>query len=172
MDIRIRPARPEDAAALAAVYAPHVLTGYGTFEEVPPDADEMGRRLRAVVAEGLPWLAAERRDDGRLLGYAYAGPFRTRPAYRVSVEDSIYLAPEACGQGLGRRLLAELIHLCIAGGRTTMAAVIGDSANTASIRLHESLGFTHAGVLKDMAFKHGRWLDVVFMQRSLGPKDA
>lgn len=170
MDIRIRPARPEDAETLAAIYAPHVLHGFGTFEEVPPDAEEMNRRVQAILADGLPWLVAEGRD-GRLRGYAYAGPFRTRPAYRISVEDSIYLAPEACGRGLGRRLLAELIDVCAAQGRFTMAAVIGDSANLASIRLHERLGFRHAGVLRDMALKHGRRLDVVFMQRDLRSRD-
>jgi L-amino acid N-acyltransferase YncA len=166
--MRIRPARPEDAQALAHVYAPHVLHGCATFEETPPDADEMLRRLDAIIGAGHPWLVAE--DGGGVVGYAYAGPFRTRPAYRVSVEDSIYLAPEACGRGVGRRLLSELITLCTAQGRVTMAAVIGDSANLASIRLHETLGFRQTGVLKDMAFKHGRWLDVVFMQRELAPK--
>jgi L-amino acid N-acyltransferase YncA len=164
----IRPAEPGDAEAFAAIYAPHVLHGTATFEETPPDAVEMARRFGEVAAQGLPWLAAE--ADGAVFGYAYAGLFRTRSAYRVSVEDSIYIAREACGRGVGRRLLERLIALCAEQGRTTMAAVIGDSANTASIRLHEALGFTHAGVLKDMAFKHGRWLDVVFMQRELTRK--
>lgn len=170
-EARIRPARPEDAAALAAVYAPNVLHGFGSFEEVPPDAEEMGRRLASVAAEGLPWLVAEA-EDSEVLGYAYAVPFRPRPAYRVSVEDSVYLKPEACGRGLGGRLLAQLIELCAAQGRVTMIAVIGDSANLPSIRLHERAGFRRAGVLTDIARKHGRWLDVVFMQRELASRDG
>ena len=166
----IRPARAEDAPALAAVYAPHVLHGTASFEEVPPDAAEMMRRLAETQAQGLPWLVAEAQSC--VLGYAYAGLFRPRPAYRVSVEDSIYLAPEACGRGLGRKLLQALIELCTAQGRVSMAAAIGDSANIASIRLHESLGFRPAGVLKDMAYKQGRWLDVVFMHRELAPRST
>ena len=166
--LRIRPAEAGDAAALAAVYAPHVLEGFGTFEEAPPDAAEMAARLAAVQADGLPWLVAEL--DGAVSGYAYASLFRSRAAYRVSVEDSIYVAAQAQGRGVGRALLQALIEVCAGQGRTTMAAVIGDSANTASLRLHEALGFRHAGVLADMAYKHGRWLDVVFMQRDLTPK--
>ena len=163
--LSIRPAEAGDAAALAAVYAPHVLEGFGTFEEVPPDAAEMAGRLAAVQAEDLPWLVAEL--GGAVAGYAYASLFRPRSAYRVSVEDSVYVAAHAQGRGVGRALLQALIEACTAQGRTTMAAVIGDSANTASIRLHEALGFRHAGVLENMARKHGRWLDVVFMQREL-----
>ena len=163
--LRIRPAEPGDAAALAGVYAPHVLEGFGTFEETPPDAAEMVARLAAVQADGLPWLVAEL--DGAVAGYAYASLFRPRAAYRVSVEDSIYVASEAQGRGVGRALLQARIGVCAGQGRATMAAVIGDSANTASIRLHETLGFRHAGVLVKMACKHGRWLDVVFMQRDL-----
>ena len=165
----IRPARAEDAPALAAVYAPHVLHGFGTFEEVPPNGAEMGRRLAEVEAQGLPWLVAE--QAGEAVGYAYASLFRARSAYRVSVEDSIYVAPSAHGRGVGAALLQALIDACTAQGRTTMAAVIGDSANSASIRLHQRLGFRHAGVLTRMAFKHGRWLDVVFMQRDLAPAE-
>ena len=163
----IRPADASDAPALAQVYAPHVLHGCASFEEVPPDAAEMAARLAAVQAEGLPWLVAEL--QGEVLGYAYASAFRPRAAYRVSVEDSIYIAPQAQGRGVGRALLQTLLDRCAALGRTTMAAVIGDSANTASIRLHQALGFRPAGVLTAMAYKHGRWLDVVFMQRQLTP---
>ena len=166
----IRPATAEDAAALAAIYAPHMLHGTASFEETPPTPAEMAARLAEVQGQGLPWLAAE--ADGRVLGYAYASLFRARPAYRVSVEDSIYIAPDACGRGVGRRLLEPLIDICTAQGRVSMAAVIGDSDNAASIRLHESLGFSPAGVLRDMAYKHGRWLDVVFMHRTLAPRAA
>ena len=165
--LRIRPAEAADASALAAVYAPHVLHGFGTFEEVPPDAEEMARRLAAVVGEGLPWLVAEQ-EGSAVLGYGYAARFRPRAAYRVSVEDSVYVAPEAHGRGVGRALLQALIEACTAQGCAAMAAVIGDSANLASIALHARLGCRHAGVLERMARKHGRWLDVVFMQRTLG----
>jgi phosphinothricin acetyltransferase len=130
----------------------------------------MGRRRDDVLAKGLPWLVAER--DGRVLGYAYANHFRPRRAYRFCLEDSIYLAPEARGQGAGSLLLAELLGRCEALGARQMLAVIGDSANAGSIGLHARLGFQHTGILKSAGWKFGRWLDVVLMQRALGTGDA
>ena len=162
----LREARVADAPALAAIYGHHVLHGFGTFEETPPGVEEMAARLSAVLGRGLPWLAAE--ADGVVLGYAYAGPFRLRAAYRYTVEDSVYVAPEAVGRGVGRALLAELIARCEALGLRQMAAVIGDSENAASIGLHGALGFEMRGVLPALGFKHGRWVDVVWMQRALG----
>lgn len=165
----LRPALPADAPALARVYGWHVLNGTGTFETEPPAADEMARRLDAVVSQGLPWLVAER--GGALLGFAYANQFRPRGAYRFCLEDSIYIDPDAAGEGLGARLLAELIRQCEALGARQMLAVIGDSANAASIALHRRLGFEPAGVLKASGWKHDGWRDVVILQRALGPGD-
>ena len=162
----LRQAGATDAAALAEIYGHHVLHGLGTFEETPPGAEEMATRLAAVLGRGLPWLVAE--ADGALLGYAYAGPFRLRAAYRYTVEDSVYVAPDAVGRGLGRVLLTEVIARCEALGLRQMAAVIGDSSNAASIGLHSALGFEMRGVLPALGFKHGRWVDVVWMQRALG----
>ena len=163
----IRAAIPADIAAVTAIYRPAVLTGTASFELEPPDQAEMARRRQAVTQAGLPWLSAER--DGALLGYAYAGTFRPRPAYRFCVENSIYVDPRARGQGVGGWLLAELIARCEAWGARQMVAVIGDSANTASIKLHARLGFRAAGQVDHVGWKFGRWLDVVFMQRALGP---
>jgi L-amino acid N-acyltransferase YncA len=166
----IRPSRPEDIPAVTAVYAWNVLNGTGTFELEPPDEPEMARRRDDVCAKGLPWLVAER--GGALLGYAYANHFRPRRAYRFCLEDSIYLAEGARGQGVGRLLLAELLARCEALGARQMLAVIGDSANAGSIGVHRSLGFEHTGVLKSAGWKFGRWLDVVLMQRALGLGDG
>ena len=152
---------------MQAIYAHHVLHGLGSFEEVPPDVEELARRWQAVVERGLPWLAAE--VAGELVGYAYAGPYRTRRAYRYTLENSVYVAAGRVGRRLGRALLTRLIAECEAGAWRQMVAVIGDSANTASIRLHESLGFMHVGVLAAVGFKHGRWVDTVLMQRALAP---
>jgi len=163
----IRPATTADLAAIQPIYAHHVLTGSASFEEVPPDVEEMGRRYAALTEAGYPYLAAE--VEGRLLGYAYCGPYRPRAAYRYSVEDSIYLAPEAAGRGLGKRLLAALIERATAIGKRQMIAVIGDSANLASVGLHAALGFRRIGVIEAVGFKHGRWVDSVLMQRALGP---
>ena len=154
---------------MQAIYAHHVLHGLGSFEEVPPDAEELAGRWQSVAERGLPWLAAEIAGD--LVGYAYAGPYRTRRAYRYTVENSVYVAAGRAGHGLGRALLTRLIAECEAGAWRQMVAVIGDSANTASICLHESLGFTHVGVLAAVGFKHGRWVDTVLMQRALAPGD-
>lgn len=162
----LRPSCDADVPAIAALYAQHVLHGTGTFEIDPPGAEEMARRRRDVLAQGLSWLVAERAQ--RLLGFAYANHFRARRAYRFCLEDSIYVDPEAQGRGIGRLLLAELIARGQAAGARQMLAVIGDSANLGSIALHRALGFEPAGVLKASGWKSGRWLDVVLMQRSLG----
>jgi L-amino acid N-acyltransferase YncA len=173
--VLIRPSLPTDLPALQAIYARAVLHGTGTFEIDAPDLSEMARRRDAIVSAGWPWLVAE--SDGRVLGFAYAGPFRPRRAYRFCLEDSVYLAEEARGAGVGRLLLAELIARCEALGARQMLAVIGDSANAASIGLHEALGFEPSGLLKSVGWKMERWLDVVLMQRALGrgatmaPKD-
>ncbi|MFO1273815.1 MAG: N-acetyltransferase family protein [Rubrivivax sp.] len=162
----LRPSTEADLPAVTAIYADAVLHGTGTFELEAPDADEMARRRADVLAKGLPWLVAE--DAGRVLGYAYANHFRPRRAYRFCLEDSIYLAPDARGRGVGRLLLAELVARCEAAGARQMLAVIGDSANAGSIGVHRALGFEHTGVLKASGWKFGRWLDVVLMQRALG----
>ena len=162
----IRPGTPADIARITAIYAWNVLNGTGTFELVAPDAADMTLRHQDVLSKGLPWLVAER--AGQVLGYAYANHFRPRPAYRFCLEDSIYLAADAMGQGIGRLLLAELLSQCEARGARQMLAVIGDSANAASIGLHRRLGFEQTGVLTAAGWKFERWLDVVVMQRSLG----
>ncbi|KAF0222098.1 MAG: Phosphinothricin [Rhodospirillaceae bacterium] len=162
----IRASTSADIAAAQAVYAHHVRTGTASFELEPPSLEEMARRRLALTDKGLPWLVAER--DGRLLGYAYAGPYRTRPAYDWTLENSIYIAPDAHGQGIGKALLTRLIADCTALGYRQMVAVIGDSANAGSVGLHRSCGFHHAGVLQAVGWKFGRWIDSVLMQRSLG----
>lgn len=166
----IRPGVEGDVPAITAIYAWNVEAGTGTFELEAPDAREMSRRYQEVVDEGLPWLVAE--QDGRVVGYAYANHFRPRRAYRFCLEDSIYLAPEATGRRFGRLLLAELLARSEALGARQMLAVIGDSANTASIAVHQSLGFQSAGLLRSAGWKFDRWLDVVVMQRRLGPGDT
>lgn len=168
--LRIRPSTDADLRAIQAIYAHAVQHGTGTFETEVPGEDEMGRRRAEVLGRSLPWLVAER--DGEVLGYAYANYFRPRLAYRFCVEDSIYLAPAAQGQGVGRQLLAELIARCEAAGARQMLAVIGDAANAGSVGLHTALGFEHTGVLKSAGWKFGRWLDVVLMQRTLGQGDS
>jgi L-amino acid N-acyltransferase YncA len=162
----IRPAMQDDTSAIAAIYAHHVLTGTGTFEIEPPDALEITARMAKVASRNWPWLVCCD-EDGKVLGYAYAGPFRERAAYDQTVEDSIYLAPEAQGRGLGRALLVALIEACKAAGAKEMLAVIGDSDNLASIGVHHALGFGDVGVLKSVGVKFGRALDVVILQKSL-----
>jgi len=166
----IRPARDADLGAMQAIYAHHVLTGLATFEEIPPDAAEMAARRADVLARGLPWIVAE--NAGRVLGYAYAAPYRLRSAYRFAVEDSIYLDPAATGRGIGGRLLAALIEASTAVGARQMLAVIGDSGNAASIAVHAKAGFAHVGSFRSVGFKFGRWVDTVMMQRPLGPGDG
>ena len=161
----IRPALPADAEAIAAIYGHHVLWGTGTFEETPPSVAEMADRLDKVQARGWPWLVAE--QDGHVLGYAYAAQFRDRAAYRFAAEDSIYIHPDHMGVGIGKALLDALLPATAAAGFQRMFAVIGDSANTGSIRLHERTGFDYCGKLDKAGFKFGRYLDVVFMQREI-----
>lgn len=166
MRYSIRPATLEDAASIQAIYAHHVKTGTGTFELDPPDLAEIQARMDKILKRGSPWLVACS-EAGTIIGYAYAGAFRERPAYNCTVEDSIYLAPEASGHGVGRALLAELIAQCTLSGYTQMLAVIGDSGNLASIGLHRAMGFSDVGVLRDVGHKFGRYLDVVILQKSL-----
>ena len=168
--MHIRNSRPDDLPRIQAIYTHHVLTGTASFEEVPPGLDELARRRDDVLARGMPYVVAEM--DGRVIGYAYAGPYRLRTAYRYSVEDSIYLDPDCMGRGAGRALLATVIERCTAAGCRQMIAVIGDSGNAASIGLHRSLGFDSAGLLKAVGFKFGRWVDSVLMQRQLGHGEA
>ncbi len=167
--MRLRAAESGDLATVQAIYAHHVLHGLGTFEETPPSLDEIAERHAAVTGRGLPWLVAE--EAGRVLGYAYAGPFRPRAAYRYTVEDSVYVAPDAMGKGVGRALLDGVIAACAPMGLRQMVAVIGDSGNLASIHLHRACGFEFKTVISSVGFKFGRWVDVVWMQRALGPGD-
>ncbi len=152
--------------AITAIYGHHVRHGFASFETEPPVLEDMLLRRTDVTGKGLPYLVAER--DGAILGYAYAGTYRPRAAYRDTVENSIYLRPDTVGQGIGRLLLPALVAECEARDLRQMIAVIGDSGNTASIRLHESCGFRMVGVLEAVGYKLGRWLDSVLMQRRLG----
>ncbi len=162
----IRPSAAADLPAVTRIYAHAVLHGTGTFELEAPGEADMASRRDAVLANGLPWLVAER--GGEVLGYAYANHFRPRRAYRFCVEDSIYLDERARGHGVGRVLLAELLAQCAARGARQMLAVIGDSANAGSIGVHRACGFEDTGLLKAAGWKFGRWLDVVLMQKALG----
>lgn len=166
MNLVIRPSVDADLSAITTIYAHAVRTGTASFELEPPSLEEMLTRHDALTGGGYPYLVAVR--DGALVGYAYAGAYRTRPAYRSTVEDSIYVAAPAQGRGVGGALLDALIRDSAARGFRQMIAVIGDSASKGSIRLHESLGFRHVGTLADVGYKHGRWLDTVLMQRELG----
>lgn len=169
--LSLRDATPADVPALQAIYAHHVRNGVATFELTPPDIEEMARRVQTVRAQGLPYIVAERAEpDGarRIVGYAYAAPFRARPAYRFTVEDSIYIAAGEEGKGLGRILLTELIARCTALGFRQMVAVIGADGPSASVGLHAALGFAHAGKLPALGWKFERWLDIVMMQLPLG----
>ena len=161
----IRDARLEDMSAIQAIYAHHVVHGTASFEEVAPDCDEIAARWRKVVAQGTPWLVAE--ADGAIAGYAYASAYRDRSAWRITLEDSVYVAHDRARQGVGRLLLGALIGRCAAGGYSQMVAVIGDSHSAGSIGLHASLGFHHVGTLERVGLKFGRVLDVVLMQRAL-----
>jgi L-amino acid N-acyltransferase YncA len=162
----IRPAARDDIAAIASIYAHAVLNGTSTYELTPPTKSEMLARFDALETGGYPWLVAS--EDDSVLGYAYAGPFRPRPAYRFMVEDSIYLDPAPQGRGLGRRLLTALIAECEKLGFRQMLAVIGDgTAHSPSVRLHAALGFRPAGRVVGSGYKHGRWLDTAFMQLAL-----
>ena len=166
----IRPSRDDDLPAITAVYAHHVLHGTGTFETTPPGEADMAARRADVLSKGLPWLVAE--EDGEVLGFAYCNWFKPRPAYRFSAEDSIYLAPQAHGRGLGRELLTALAAQAEARGVRKLIAVIGDSANAGSVGVHRSCGFTPVGVLRACGWTFGRWLDVVLMEKVLGAGDS
>ncbi|SMY07346.1 GNAT family N-acetyltransferase [Flavimaricola marinus] len=166
-DLIIRTTLEADLPEITEIYAAEVLHHVATFEEVPPTTAEMTERWRTILGQGYPHRVAVL--DGRVLGYAYASVYRTRPAYRHTVEGSIYLAPDARGRGVGKALLADLLRECEAGPWQQMVAVIGDSANAASIGLHKSQGFRMVGTLEAVGFKHGRWVDTVLMQRALTP---
>jgi phosphinothricin acetyltransferase len=163
---KIRPAIDADIGAITTIYAHHVLHGTGTFETTPPNEEDMAGRRRDVLAKCLPYLVVE--DASGVLGFAYCNWFKPRPAYRFSAEDSIYLAPDAQGLGLGRLLLTELMAQAERAGVRKLIAVIGDSANNGSIELHKACGFTHVGILSACGWKFDRWLDVVMMERSIG----
>lgn len=166
----IRPAGEADMPAVQAIYAHYVLHGLGTFEETPPLVEEMSSRRGLVLSQGLPFLVAE--IDGRVVGYCYAAPYRPRPAYRYTIEDSVYVQDSLRGSGLGAALLGELIARCQAGPWRQMVAVIGDSGNAGSIALHRRWGFQPVGTLRSVGFKLGRWVDTVIMQRALGAGDS
>lgn len=166
MSMMIRHALPDDLDRITGIYADAVLNGTASYELEPPTRSEMGERYDSLTDAGYPYLVAER--DGVILGYAYAGPFRARPAYRFIVEDSIYVAPEAKGAGVGKALMQALIDESTVLGYRQIIAVIGDGhADSASVRLHEKLGFHHTGRMEGSGYKHGRWLDTVFMQLAL-----
>ena len=166
----LRPSVVADLHSIPAIYAHHVLHGTGTFEVDPPSLEDMAARRLDVLGKGLPWLVAVR--DGQVIGYAYCNWFKPRPAYRFSAEDSIYLAPGAQGQGMGRALLAELAAQAEKAGVRKLIAVIGDSANTGSVGVHAAVGFQPVGVLKSCGWKFDRWLDVVLMDKPLGQADT
>lgn len=168
-DPRVRAARRKDLEAVQVIYAHHVSHGLASFELEAPDLETIIERYEALTARGLPYLVAEL--DGKVGGFATAGPYRPRPAYRHTVEDTVYVAPGCERRGLGRALLSALIGDCTALGYRRMVAVIGDSANLPSIRLHEKLGFSPAGRIPSVGFKFGRWVDVVILQRALGEGD-
>lgn len=163
----LRPALPEDVAAIVAIYGHHVATATASFELEPPTLDEMARRYAQLAASGYPYIAAQDANE-RVVGYAYASAYRTRPGYRYTVEDSVYVAADAAGQGIGRRLLAALIDACVARGDRQMIAIIGGADHTPSIALHARLGFVEVGRLVGVGRKHDRWIDSVLMQRPLG----
>jgi L-amino acid N-acyltransferase YncA len=165
----VRTATPSDTAAITAIYNHHVLHGLGTFEELPPTEADMAARMTAVQSKALPYLVAE--EDGEVLGFAYAAPFRPRSAYRFTAEDSVYIAPRAIGQGVGKALLSKVIEACEAIGVRQLTAVIGDAGNAASIGLHGALGFKRTGSSRSVGYKHGRWVDIVFMQKALNGGD-
>jgi L-amino acid N-acyltransferase YncA len=167
--ILVRDAQEADMGAIQAIYSHHVLTGLASFEETPPSVEEMLARRQAVLGLGLPYLAAE--QGGRIVGYSYASSYRPRPAYRHTIEDSVYVAQGQAGRGIGGALLSGLVDRCEGGPWRQMLAVIGDSGNAGSIGLHRRFGFEPVGTLRSAGFKLGRWVDTVLMQRSLGPGD-
>jgi L-amino acid N-acyltransferase YncA len=168
--VQVRPALPDELPAMRAIYEHHVLYGLASFEEEPPSLDEMRRRYEEVRARGLPWLAAD--FGGVLAGYGYCAPYRSRSAYRYTLEDSVYVRNGSEGRGVGSAILDALIRRCEALGYRQLVAVIGDSGHAASINLHASHGFVRVGTLRSCGFKLGRWVDSVLMQRPLGSGDA
>ena len=170
MAVQLRPAQVEDLPAIQSIYSHHVLHGLASFEEEPPSVGELERRYRDVTGRGLPYLVAEYGID--IAGYGYCAPYRARSAYRYALEDSIYIRQDMTGRGVGKRLLEELVRQSEALGYRQLVAVIGDSANTASIGVHAACGFLRVGTLRSVGFKFGRWVDSVFMQRPLGPGDG
>ena len=168
--MEIRAAAEADIPAIQSIYAHHVLTGTGTFEEKPPSVEEMAERFAEVIDSGCVWLVAA--DATGVLGYAYYTQFRDRSAYRFCVEDSVYVREDVRGQGVGKALVSRLVEDAAAAGMRQMIAVIGDSENTGSIGVHASLGFHMVGTLRAVGVKFGRWVDVVSMQRPLGRGDA
>ncbi|PCJ87256.1 MAG: GNAT family N-acetyltransferase [Hyphomicrobiales bacterium] len=171
MPLQIRTAKLSDISQIQVIYTQAVLSGTASFELEPPDIDEMVGRFEALRADGLPYIVAQA-SDGQILGYAYAGFYRTRPAYRFTVEDSVYLAEDARGKGLGTTLLKAVIAACEQQGFRQMIAIIGDSKHLASIHLHEKLGFEVVGTFRDIGWKQDNWLDTVLMQRVLGEGSA
>lgn len=167
--LTLRPSTDQDVPAITAIYAHHVLYGTGTFETTPPTASEMANRRLDVLGRGLPYLVAE--QGGEVLGFAYCQWFKPRPAYRYSAEDSIYLRADVGRQGIGKQLLAALVHQAQAAGVRKLIAVIGDSANAGSIGVHRSLGFAHVGTIRGCGWKFDRWLDIVLMDMALGDGD-
>lgn len=165
--ITVRDATDTDMEAVTAIYAHHVCHGTGSYEYDPPTLEEMLRRRDAVLKQNLPWLVATT-DDGRVLGYAYASLFHGRIGWRFTVEDSVYIAPDALGRGVGKALLTALIERCAAAGKRQMIGVVGDAENAGSIALHRACGFEQVGVVKAGGRKFGRWIDTVYMQRALG----
>lgn len=168
--VTVRDAREEDMSVVQGIYAHHVLQGLASFEEEPPTVEEMMARRVAVLSRGLPYLVGT--VAGRVVGYCYAGPYRVRPAYRHTIEDSIYVADGMAGCGIGSALLAQLIDRCEHGPWRQMLAVIGDRENAGSIALHASQGFQPVGTFRSVGFKLGRWVDSVLMQRPLGQGDT
>jgi phosphinothricin acetyltransferase len=166
----VRPATPDDLPVIQAIYAHHVARGLASFEEEAPPVQEMRRRYEEVTAKGLPYLVAE--AGGAIAGYGYCTLYRTRSAYRYALEDSVYVRNDAVGKGIGKAILGELVKRCEALGYRQMIAVIGDSANAASIGVHASQGFLRVGTLRSTGFKLGRWVDSVLMQRPLGTGDG
>jgi len=169
MGLRVRDAVERDLEFVHAIYVPYVLNGLATFEEMPPGVDELGARRESVISAGLPYLVAE--SEGRIVGYCYATAYRPRPAYRHTIEDSVYVAEGYGGRGIGSSLLRELIGRCEAGPWRQMIAVIGHSGNEGSMALHRRHGFEPVGTLRSVGFKLGQWIDTVLMQRTLGESD-
>lgn len=170
MTLRVRNANGDDLAAVHAIYSHHVLHGFGTFDEVPPTIADCTAKWRDIAAMGLPWLVAAQGEE--IVGFAYASAFRPRSGYRYTLEDSVYIRDDRRGRGIGTALLTPLVERCAAAGARQVVAVIGDSANAGSISLHAKAGYSHAGTVKAVGFKLGRWVDIVFMQRALNGGDG